>query len=53
MIVLNNPEESGAGFDIDTNIVSIFHKNGKSENLSTLPKLDTAFQILQFLIDNP
>jgi len=52
MIVLNNPQESGAGFDVDTNIVSIYHKNGKNEKLSTLPKLDTAYHILQFLIDN-
>ena len=52
MIVLNNPQQKGAGFDIDTNQVSIYHKSGKSENFSTLPKLDTAFQIFQFLLQN-
>jgi len=52
MIVLNNPQQKGAGFDIDTNQVSMFHKNGKSENLSILPKLDTAFRIFQFLLQN-
>lgn len=52
MIVLNNPLQKGAGFDIDTNQVSIFHKNGNSENLSLLPKLDTAFQIFRFLLQN-
>ena len=52
MIVLNNPEDSGAGFDVDTNIVSMYHKDGKSEKLSTLPKLDTAFHIFRFLLEN-
>jgi len=50
MIVLNNPLQKGAGFDIDTNQVILFHKNGKSEKLSILPKLDTAFHIFQFLL---
>jgi phosphopantothenoylcysteine decarboxylase/phosphopantothenate--cysteine ligase len=52
MVVLNNPRESGAGFDVDTNIIKMYHKNGRSEKLATLPKLDTAYQILQFLIEN-
>ena len=52
MIVLNNPSEKGAGFDVDTNIVSMYHKNGHRENLPTLPKLDTAFHIFRFLLEN-
>ena len=53
MVVLNNPEQEGAGFDTDTNVVSLFHKNGKSKQLEILPKLDAAHQIFQFLLDNP
>jgi len=49
LIVLNNPKETGAGFDTETNIVTLFHKNGHSEKVSQLPKLDVAYQIFQFL----
>ena len=30
-IVLNNPLEKGAGFNTDTNIVTLYHRNGKKE----------------------
>ncbi len=52
LIVLNNPQERGAAFDADTNLVTIMHKNGSLEKTSLLPKLDIAHQIFQFLLKN-
>lgn len=49
LIVLNNPREAGAGFETDTNIVTLFHKNGRSKKLPQMPKLDVAFHIFQFM----
>ncbi len=49
LIVLNNPREAGAGFESDTNIVTLFHKNGRSKKLPQMPKLDVAYHIFQFL----
>lgn len=49
LIVLNNPKEDGAGFDTETNIVTLFHKNGNSEKISQMPKLDIAQRIFQFM----
>ena len=49
LIVLNNPKEAGAGFDTDTNIVTLFHKNGSNEQVAQMPKLDVAYHIFQFL----
>ena len=45
-IVLNNPNEEGAGFDTDTNIVSIITPDGKIEHLQRMSKFDVANQIL-------
>lgn len=49
LIVLNNPREAGAGFETNTNIVTLFHKNGRSKKLPQMPKLDVAFHVFQFL----
>jgi phosphopantothenoylcysteine decarboxylase/phosphopantothenate--cysteine ligase len=49
LIVVNNPKEAGAGFDTDTNIVTLFHKNGSSEKIPQMPKLDVAYRIFQFI----
>ena len=45
-IVLNNPNEEGAGFDVDTNIVSILTPDGKIEKLPQMSKFDVANEIL-------
>ncbi len=50
LVVLNNPLEEGAGFRSDTNRVTLFHRKGKSEELSLLSKLDTARRIFEFLL---
>ncbi len=52
MIVLNNPLEKEAGFRSDTNKVTLFHKNGSSEKVDTMPKVDIAFRIFDFLLNN-
>ena len=52
MIVLNNPLEKGAEFGSDTNKVILFHKNGNSEQVTTMPKVDIAFRIFDFLLRN-
>ena len=45
-IVLNNPRIEGAGFDTDTNIVTILSKSGKIEKLPRLPKFEVGHRIL-------
>jgi phosphopantothenoylcysteine decarboxylase/phosphopantothenate--cysteine ligase len=50
MVVLNNPLEENAGFNIDTNKVVIYRKNKDKRQLPVLPKLDVAFQIFDFLL---
>ncbi len=45
-IVLNNPNDEGAGFDADTNVVSIVSKSGKVEKLKKMSKFDVAHEIL-------
>ena len=45
-VVLNNPLQNGAGFGVDTNIVTIISKSGKVEKLKKMPKFDVANEIL-------
>ncbi len=52
MIVINNPKEKGAAFNSDTNVVTLIHKNGIQEKISIRPKVDVAFQIFEFLLNN-
>jgi phosphopantothenoylcysteine decarboxylase / phosphopantothenate---cysteine ligase len=46
MIVVNNPLHEGAGFDVDTNIVTIIKNDGKETHLEKLPKIEVANKIL-------
>jgi phosphopantothenoylcysteine decarboxylase/phosphopantothenate--cysteine ligase len=46
VIVLNNPLEDGAGFNTDTNIVTIISRNWKTEKLKKMPKFEVANEIL-------
>ncbi len=48
-IVCNSINEKGAGFGVDTNIVTIIGKNSKKE-LGLLSKMDTAYKILEYCI---
>ncbi len=49
LIVLNNPLTDGAGFNTDTNVVTIISKSGKVERLAKMPKFDVANRILDRL----
>ncbi|MFZ0391899.1 MAG: bifunctional phosphopantothenoylcysteine decarboxylase/phosphopantothenate--cysteine ligase CoaBC [Calditrichia bacterium] len=51
MVVLNNPLEAGAGFETDTNRTILLGRDGRKRELPLLPKLDNAFQIFEFLIN--
>lgn len=46
MIVANNVKQEGAGFGTDTNIVTIFKKDGTNIELPLMPKADVARNIL-------
>jgi phosphopantothenoylcysteine decarboxylase/phosphopantothenate--cysteine ligase len=46
MIVLNDATEPGAGFGVDTNVVTILTAAGDEERLALLPKADVADAIL-------
>jgi phosphopantothenoylcysteine decarboxylase/phosphopantothenate--cysteine ligase len=46
-IVLNNPTEDGAGFDVETNIATFIPKKGKVEKLPKMSKYQLAHQILR------
>lgn len=46
MIVANNVSTTGAGFGTDTNIVTLFKKDGSKRELPLMSKTDTAKQIL-------
>jgi phosphopantothenoylcysteine decarboxylase/phosphopantothenate--cysteine ligase len=46
LIVANNVLQEGAGFDVDTNIVTLIDKNGAVEKLPLLPKFDVANAVL-------
>ncbi|MDE3838465.1 bifunctional phosphopantothenoylcysteine decarboxylase/phosphopantothenate--cysteine ligase CoaBC [Bacillus methanolicus] len=47
MIVANNVKAEGAGFDTETNIVTIFKRNGTSEHLPLMSKKEVAKKILK------
>ena len=42
LIVINNPLEKGAGFDVDTNKVTLLDRDGKQETLPLLKKIHVA-----------
>ena len=46
MIVANSLREKGAGFETDTNIITIIDRNGKTIALEKMTKIDAAHRIL-------
>lgn len=44
-IVLNDPGEEGAGFDADTNVVTVITVDGKAEKIPRSSKLNVAHSI--------
>lgn len=51
MIVANNVVQEGAGFGTDTNIVTIFKRDGTAKRLPLLPKSEVAKEILREVYD--
>ena len=51
-IVLNYANESGAGFNEDTNHVYIFSKNGSNKEFRKNTKLRIAKKILEYIVKN-
>jgi phosphopantothenoylcysteine decarboxylase/phosphopantothenate--cysteine ligase len=45
-VVLNDPGEEGAGFGVDTNVVTVITPDGKIERLPKMSKFDVANEIL-------
>ena len=50
LIVLNNPTNKDAGFKLETNQVTLIHKNGNLKSLPVLSKLEVAYEIFEFLL---
>lgn len=50
-IVANDVSKEGLGFNVDTNEVIIFNRDGKEKNLPLADKKDIASQIIQLIID--
>ncbi|MBN1480513.1 bifunctional phosphopantothenoylcysteine decarboxylase/phosphopantothenate--cysteine ligase CoaBC [candidate division KSB1 bacterium] len=50
LLVLNNPLEHGAGFDVDTNKVTILNKNGQQKELPLMSKDKVAQAIIDEII---
>ena len=46
VIVLNNPRDEGAGFETDTNKVTLFFKDGVKKEFPLMQKYDAALKIL-------
>ncbi|MEX0602685.1 MAG: bifunctional phosphopantothenoylcysteine decarboxylase/phosphopantothenate--cysteine ligase CoaBC [Bacteroidota bacterium] len=49
LIVLNSLMDEGAGFGVDTNVVTVIDRKGKSETLPKMSKIDVAHEILNRL----
>ncbi|BAU27534.1 phosphopantothenoylcysteine decarboxylase/phosphopantothenate--cysteine ligase [Aneurinibacillus soli] len=50
MIVANNVAEAGAGFGVDTNIVTIYTRDGEAQQLPQMSKADIADRILDAVV---
>ena len=46
LVIVNDAEDPAAGFGVDTNRVTIVHRDGRTEELGVLPKTDVADAIL-------
>lgn len=46
LIVANDVTAQGAGFDVDTNVVTLYVRDGRETPLPRMPKLDVAHRVL-------
>ncbi len=51
LLVVNDVNEEGAGFDVDTNIVTLLFRGGRKLELGRLPKRDVAHRILDQVLE--
>lgn len=51
MIVANNVKQAGAGFGGDTNIITIFHRDGSHKEFEMMSKKEAAVQLLTEAIE--
>jgi len=51
LIVLNDVSHKGAGFEVDTNIVTIIDKKGNSTEYPIMKKIDVANVILNRIVE--
>ena len=51
MVVANDVTQEGAGFDVDTNIVTILFPDGRQTNLERMSKLDVAQHVLDAVVE--
>ncbi|MBP3038330.1 bifunctional phosphopantothenoylcysteine decarboxylase/phosphopantothenate--cysteine ligase CoaBC [Bacillaceae bacterium Marseille-Q3522] len=51
LLVANNIKENGAGFGSDTNIVTLFRKDGSKESLPLLTKTEVAEKIIAAVLE--
>ncbi len=49
LVVLNSLKDTGAGFGVETNVVTILDRKGKAAKLPLMPKFDVANEILNRL----
>lgn len=52
LVVLNSLKDEGAGFEVDTNVVSLFGSDGSSERLPRLDKQQVADRILDWVMNH-
>jgi phosphopantothenoylcysteine decarboxylase/phosphopantothenate--cysteine ligase len=50
LVVVNNPDLQGAGFEVDTNIATIIDKKGKIEKLPLMSKKELAEKIIDRIV---
>ncbi len=52
LIVANDITRSDAGFEVDTNAITMIDKKGRAQSLPTLTKTEVAEKIMDFVIHN-
>jgi phosphopantothenoylcysteine decarboxylase/phosphopantothenate--cysteine ligase len=52
LIVANDITRSDAGFEVDTNAITLIDKKGRAQSLPTLTKTEVAEKIMDFVIHN-
>jgi len=49
LIVANDVTAEGAGFDHDTNVITLYFRDGSEKAFARMPKIDAAHRILDHL----